>query len=47
MTAGLPLTKSALTPLAKSVLILLELSASRSATDAAIQKKFMNQVQQH
>ena len=47
MTAGLPFTKSALTPLAKNVLILLELSASRSLADAAIQKKFMDQVQHH
>ena len=37
MTAGLPLMK--ITPLAKSVLILLGLSAVMSAADAAIQKK--------
>ena len=38
MTAGLPI-KSALTSLAKSVLIPLELPAGMSAADAAIQKK--------
>ena len=37
MTAGLPLLKSALIPLAKS--ILLGLSAGISVADAAIQKK--------
>ena len=40
MTAGLPLMKSVLTPLAKSLLILLGLLAGMSAADAAIQKKF-------
>ena len=39
MTAGLPLMKSVLTPLAKGVLISLELSAGISAADAAVQKK--------
>ena len=39
MTAGLPSMKSARTPLAKSVLIPLGLSAGMSATDAAIHKK--------
>ena len=40
MTADLPLMKSALTPLAKSVLLLpLGLSAGISAEDATIQKK--------
>ena len=39
MTAGLPLMRSALTPLAKSVLLLLELSAGMSAVDVAIEKK--------
>ena len=39
MTDGLPLMKSVLPPLAKSVLISLELSAGMSAADAAIQKK--------
>ena len=38
MTAGLPLMKSVLTPLAKSVLLRLGLSAGMSAGDAAIQK---------
>ena len=36
---GLPLMKTVLTPLAKSVLIPLGLTAAASATDAAIQKK--------
>ena len=40
MTAGLPLMKSVITLLAKSVLIPLGLSAGMSAADAAIQKKF-------
>ena len=40
MTAGLPLMKNVLTPLAKSLLILLGLLAGMSAADAAIQKKF-------
>ena len=39
MTAGLPLMKSVLTPLGKSVLVSLELTTTASATDAAIQKK--------
>ena len=39
MTAGLPLTKSILTPLAKSVLMPLGLTAAMSATDVAIQTK--------
>ena len=39
MTAGLPLMKSALTRLVKSVLLPLRLSAGMSAVDAAIQKK--------
>ena len=39
MTAGLPLTKSMLEPLAKSVLIPLGLSAGMLATDVAIQNK--------
>ena len=43
MTPGLPLMKSVrvLTPLAKIVLIPLRLTASASATDAAIQKKLL------
>ena len=39
MTLGLPLIKTELTSLAKSVLIPLALSAGMSAADAAIQKK--------
>ena len=39
MTAGLPLMKNVLTPLAKNVLLSLGLSAGMPAEDAAIQKK--------
>ena len=39
MAAGLPLMKSVLTTLAKSVLLPLGLSAGMSAADAAVQKK--------
>ena len=39
MTAGLTLMKSVLTPLAKSVLMSLGLTATMSATDTVIQKK--------
>ena len=39
MTAGLPLMKSVLTPLAKSFLLPLGLSAGMSAADLAIQRK--------
>ena len=39
MTAGLPLMKNVFTPLTKSVLIPLALSAGMSAADATIQKK--------
>ena len=39
MTAELPLIKSVLSPLAKNVLIPLELSTGKSAADAAVQKK--------
>ena len=39
MTAGLPLIKSILTPLAKSVLLRLESSAGMSAADVTVQKK--------
>ena len=39
MSVGLPLTKKVLTPLAKRVLVSLELTAAASATDAAIQMK--------
>ena len=47
VTAGLPLMKSVLKPLAKSVLIPLGLTTAASATDEAIQKTLMNQVQQN
>ena len=47
MTAGLPLMKSALTRLVKSVLLPLGLSAGMSAVDAAIQRKFMYQEVMH
>ena len=39
ISAGLPLMKNVLTPLAKSILISFGLTARASATDAAIQKK--------
>ena len=39
MTAGLPLMKNVLTPLAKSVLVPLRSITAASATNAAIQKK--------
>ena len=39
MIAGLPLMSSVLTPLAKSILLPLGLSAEMSAVDASIQKK--------
>ena len=39
MTAGLPLMKSVLIPLAKSVVLSLGLSVGMLAADAAIQKK--------
>ena len=39
LKTGLPLTRNVLKRLAKSVLIPLSLTASASATDAAIQKK--------
>ena len=39
MTEGLPLMESVLTPLAKSVLLSLGLSAGMSAVDVAIKKK--------
>ena len=41
MTAGLPLMKILLTPLAESVLLPVGLSAGVSAADAAIQKKIV------
>ena len=39
MTVGLPLMKNAFTPLTKSILIPLGLTAAATATDTAIQKK--------
>ena len=42
MTADLPLMKSLLNSLVKSVLLPFGLSAAMSATDAAIWKKFMD-----
>ena len=39
MSAGVPLMKNVLTPLAESILIPLGLMAALSAIDAAIQKK--------
>ena len=44
MTAGLRLMKSVLTPLAKSVLVLLGLSAGISAAATAIQEKIYGSV---
>ena len=38
MTAGLPLMKNVLTPLAKNVWLAFGLTAGMSPTDAAIQK---------
>ena len=43
MTASLPLMKSVLASLAKSVLIPLKIPAGMSSADAAIQKKIMDQ----
>ena len=44
MTAGLPLMKNELTPLGKSVLIPLRLTAAISAKNAAIQVKIYQSV---
>ena len=41
LKTGLPLMKSAIQPLAKSVLIPLELTAPASAADAGIHKKIV------
>ena len=46
LKSGLPLMKDILKPLAKSVLIPLELTAAASVTDAAIHKKCLDQKQQ-
>ena len=42
LKTGFPLIKNVLKPLAKSVLISLELTAAASATNAAIQKKMFD-----
>ena len=47
MTAGLPLMKNVLTPLAKYVLLPFGLSARMSAADAAIQNFMDLRVLQH
>ena len=47
MSTGLPSMKSVLTRKAKSVLLPFGLTAAVSATDTAIQKKIMDQAQQH
>ena len=41
LQTGLPLIKNVITPLAKSVLIPLELTAAASAADAGIHKKIL------
>ena len=43
LKAGLPLIKNVITPLAKSVLIPLRLTAAASAADAGIHKKYWDQ----
>ena len=45
--SGLPSMKSVISPLAESVLIPSGLSERMLTADAAIQKKFMDQAQQH
>ena len=47
LMAGLALMKSVLTPLAKLVLLPLELSTGMSAAEAAIQKQITDQELQH
>ena len=47
LKTGLPLMKNVLKPLAKSVLILLELTAAVSATDASLHKKIFGSAWQH
>ena len=47
LKTGLPLIENVLKSLAKSTLVPLELTAADSATDAVIQKTFLDQVQQH
>ena len=41
MKVGLPLIKSALTPLARSILIPLEITAASAAVEPAIHKKYL------
>ena len=43
LKTGLPLIKNVIKPLAKSVLIPLELTAAASAADAGIHKKSLDQ----
>ena len=47
LKTGLPLTKNIITPLAKSVLIPLGLTAAASAADAEIHKKMLGSGQDH
>ena len=47
MTVGLPLMKTVLTPLARSVFLPLGISAGRSAADVTIQKTLMDQQTQN
>ena len=47
LMAGLALMKSGLTPVAKLVLLPLELSTGMSAVEAAIQKQITDQELQH
>ena len=47
LKTGLPLMKNVLKPLAKSVLIPLELTAAVSATDASLHKKIFGSTWQH
>ena len=42
MSVGLPLMKNLVTPLSKSVLVPLGLTAAASATDAAIEEKIFD-----
>ena len=47
MTAGLPLIKRVFMSLSKSILLSFGLSAAMSATDATIQKNFIDRGLQH
>ena len=44
MSVGLPLMENLLTPLVKSIPLPLGLKPAASATDAAIEKKFVDQL---